>query len=86
MYVVALLHSIGREFSIIEETRDTMYENKRAGVSTRLDYSYVHITGPVSSSFSTVLPKLWATGVEYFGRRLRSSSVLHVYDLHHRVA
>jgi hypothetical protein len=48
--VVALLHSIGREFATVDETRDTMYQNKRAGVSS------MAIT--VSSSFQTVLPQI----------------------------
>jgi hypothetical protein len=48
--VVALLHSIGREFATTEETRDTLYQNKQAGVST------MAIT--VSSSFQTVLPQI----------------------------
>jgi hypothetical protein len=48
--VVSLLHSIVREFATIDETRDTLYQNKRAGVST------MAIT--VSSSFQTVLPQI----------------------------
>jgi hypothetical protein len=52
--VVVLLHSIGREFATTEETRDTLYQNKRAGVST------MAIT--VSSSFQTVLPQIMGKG------------------------
>jgi hypothetical protein len=48
--VVTLLHSIGREFATTDETRDTIYQNKRAGVSS------MAIT--VSSSFQTVLPQI----------------------------
>jgi hypothetical protein len=48
--VVSLLHSIGREFATTEETRDTVYQNKRAGVST------MAIT--LSSSFASTLPQI----------------------------
>ena len=48
--VVALLHSIGCDFATVDETRDTMYQNKRAGVST--------MALTVASSFHTVLPQI----------------------------
>jgi hypothetical protein len=48
--VVALLHSIGCDFATIDETRNTMFQNKRAGVST--------MALTVASSFHTVLPQI----------------------------
>lgn len=48
--VVVLLHSIGCEFATIDETRDTLYQNKRAGVSS--------MALTVASSFNTVLPQI----------------------------
>jgi cell division protein FtsB len=48
--VVALLQSIGSDFAAVDETRDTMYQNKRAGVST--------MALNVSSSFHAVLPQI----------------------------
>jgi hypothetical protein len=48
--VVVLLHSIGRAFATVDETRDEMYQNKRAGVST--------MALTVASSFHTVLPQI----------------------------
>jgi hypothetical protein len=48
--VVSLLHSIGREYATTAETRESIYQNKRAGVST--------MALTVSSSFQTVLPQI----------------------------
>jgi hypothetical protein len=48
--VVALLHSIGREYATTAETRESIYQNKRAGVST--------MALTVASSFQTVLPQI----------------------------
>jgi hypothetical protein len=48
--VVVLLHSIGRAFESVDETRDTMCQNRRAGVST--------MALTVASSFNTVLPQI----------------------------
>jgi hypothetical protein len=47
--VVSLLHSIGREYPTTAETRELIYQNKRAGVST--------MALTVASSFQTVLPR-----------------------------
>jgi hypothetical protein len=48
--VVVLLHSIGKEFATVDQTREEMFQNKRAGVST--------MALTVSSSFQTVLPQI----------------------------
>jgi hypothetical protein len=48
--VVSLLHSIGREHAATAETRESIYQNKRAGAST--------MALAVSSSFQTRLPQI----------------------------
>ena len=48
--VVALLHSIGRSFASVEDSRAEIYQNQKAGVSTMV------LT--VVSSFHTVLPQI----------------------------
>ena len=48
--VVALLHSIGRSFASVEDSRAEIYQNQKAGVST--------MALTVASSFHTVLPQI----------------------------
>jgi hypothetical protein len=46
----SLLHGIGREFSSNQDTRESLYQNKKAGIS------FFALT--LHSSFSTVLPEI----------------------------
>jgi hypothetical protein len=46
----SLLHGIGREFSSNQDTRESLYQNKKAGISS--------FALTLHSSFSTVLPEI----------------------------
>jgi hypothetical protein len=64
----SLLHGIGREFSSNQDTRESLYQNKKAGISS--------FALTLHSSFSTVLPEILAKKYHRRRRRQRPSPTL----------